>query len=293
MWNINMMMPDIIDKRAKLPGQVVNINAASRLRLQKRYDEIDVSIDCLSGDNWHIAAEICVSNCNKIHVVENGYVTTGDVVIQPGNNPDWWHITSSSAGALVKIKTDGHIESSPAFPAAYALNNDYNTGIYAPKSDFSYSDGAFTTGKGIIDLHFVVKPGKDDILRELLHQSANDLTTPEYDVLIHCDLESAVHNSPLNDMVNSPEDIISQTDAICWYQSLKTGRFYSPWDKYTPYMPALLLKTFKLSGLCEYGCRALLTLSYLNEIGESAKGLTKNDSIILRSLQSLLSCENI
>ncbi|MEI6519009.1 MAG: hypothetical protein WCO98_03045 [bacterium] len=287
------MMPDIIEKRAKLPGQVVNVNAASRLRVQKRYDEIDITIDCLSKGTWHTAAEICLNNCTDIHVAENGYVATGNVMIKSGDNPAWWRITSSTDDAVVKIKTDGRVESSPAFPAAYTLNDDFNVGIYAPKSEIIYADGAFSVGRGKIDLHFVVTPGKEDILRELLHQSANDLTTPDYDVLSNCDLESAVHNTPLNDIVNNPDDIIVQTDAICWHQSLKTGRFSSPWDKYTPYMPALLLKTFKLSGLCEYGCRALLTLAYLNEIGESAKGLTKNDSVILRSLQSLLSCENI
>jgi hypothetical protein len=293
MWNINIMMPDITDKRAKLPGQVVNINTTSRLRLQKRLDEIDITIDCLTDGYWHNAADICVSNCNEIHVAESGYVTTGDVMIQAGDNPDWWHIISTSDDAIVKIKIDGSVKSSPAFPAAYTLNDNYKSGLYAPKSVINYSDGAFSTGKGKIDLHFVVKPREEDILRELLHHSSIDLTTPDFDVLSHCNLESAIHTTPLNDMVNSPEDIISQTDAICWHQSLETGQFFPPWDKYTPYMPALLLKTFKLSGLCEYGCRALLTLAYLNKIGESAKGLTKNDSIILHSLQSLLFCENI
>ncbi len=287
------MMPDIIDKRAKLHGQVVNVNASSRLRLQKRLHKIGITIDCLTGDCWKAAAEIYVDNCENIDLTGNGFIIAGDVSIKTGKNPGWWQISSTSAGSKVKIIAGGKVESSPAFSAAYIVNGGFSTGIYAPGSQIVYNDGAFTACPGNSDLHFVVTPEKEDVRRELLHYSSSDMTTPNYDVLVNCDLNAAIHDSPLNDMVNNAQDIIKQTDAICWHQSLKTGRFYPPWDKYAPYMPALLLKTFKLSGLCEYGCRALLALAHLQEIGESAQGLTKNDSIILQSLQSLLSCENI
>ncbi len=287
------MIPEIIDKRAKLPGQVVSVNTSSRLRLQKQIDEINITIDCLSADNWQPAAEICVNNNqDDIHVINNGYISAGDVIIKPGDNSGWWHIKSTNS-AEVKIKTDGILDSSPAFSAAYISNDDYKTGVYTPNSKLAYADGVFTTPDGNVDLYLVVTSGDNDIRREILHQSSVYLNTPQHDILHNCCSSSVVIDIPLGDSFKESDEIMAQIDAICWHQSLKTGEFSPPWDKYTKYMPALFLKTFKSSGLCEYGCRALLTLSYLKNIGESAIGLTKNDSIILRSLQSLLNCENI
>jgi hypothetical protein len=281
------MITDILDNRAKLPGQVVNVNAASRLRLQKYIDYVTITIDSLTDDQWQAAAEICINkeNHDKILVIDNGYVTVDDTIIKSAGNSGWWRITSSSANSKVKIKIDGRVELSPAFSAASIFHDDYKAGVYAPKAEIDYYDGEFSTRAGKIDLYFIVTTGEDDIRRELLHQSSNDLSTPAYDVLSHYDFTSAAQSTP-------PNDLMSQIDEICWHQSLKTGRFYPPWDKYTAYMPSLLLKTFKLSGLCEYGSRALLALAYLNDIGETAKGLTINDSKILHSLQSLLICEN-
>lgn len=287
------MMPDIIDKREKLPGQVISINAASRLRLQKRLDEIDITVDCLTNKKWHPAAEISINNNQNIHIDDDGNLTIGDITLKAGDNPGWWQVASKSADADIRIKTEGRVEYSPAFPAAYTTNDLAKIGIYTPQSIIRYDDGIFYNSPGAMDIHFVVTTDKDDIRRELLHYAATDIKNPVDDVLACCDFKTGLIDSVLNEIINKYDDIIEIADTICWHQSLQTGGFYPPWDKYSAHMPALLLKAFKKSGLCEYGCRALLALSYLNASGETAIGLTKTDSVILRSLQSLLSCENI